>query len=288
MSERPLISRAELVRPYRHETLRQPWLSIVTDYDGVLGRWVHASLPDHAYQSQFYARLQEYAAQGVGFYVLTNRPAGHMSQVAYNLGVDYGWWGVESGSVLYDIEGHRQMVAPEYVDKLPLINQLRQVLTDHLVPKFPYDFAQPQFEPGGSLVKTVILPPAGATPGQYSQEYLQPLLQATGLDQEFEIKVGKAIDIDPKGLSKSAGLDLVLSQNNLDPKTCVWVGDERRDIPAAVRMAELGGQVAAVGNSHENYLKTIQDLEGITASLDSAYHRSLIQIIDQAIANQEG
>lgn len=264
------------------EAARPATNNVIFDLDGVMLRWVSAHLPNAADQAEMYGEMQRAQAEGLNVYVLTNRPPGQMAALAYNLGVDYGYWVTESGGSVYDVRNHRAYVMPEWrgfaETHVPRLRQnLQQMLGVAVAPETP---TQAQFEPGMGFVKTVILPPQGMPLEVFAQSVKEALIEG-GYNEQFTIHVGKAVDIDPKGLSKAKGMEAVLALNNIDPQKIptTFVADHGRDIPAATVLFQRGGRPAAVGNSVPEYREAVARMDGIVAPEHTSYHSSVAHIL---------
>lgn len=263
----------------------------ILDLDGVVLRWTKADLPDPEDIARLQNSMNKFKDRGLGIAVLTNRPPGQMAAIAYELGVDYGTWVTESSGSMYDVKGHRLSVSPDYLAWQPRIAQLRDYLHDHNFIEgvstnrldAPTNPAQQQFEPGMGMAKTVIVPPNAIRPEDYAEVFIRPALEQGGFLEDFDIKVGKAIDIDPKGLSKARGMELLLELNGIDPAVTpvVFVADEIRDIDAATVLTQRGGIAAAVRNSNPEYLRAVESAGGIVAAEGTKYHSSLENILER-------
>lgn len=256
---------------------------VIFDIDGVLARWVNAHLPDHHHQGEMFAFLSSLKKKNVGISVLTNRPPGQMPLLAYQLGVDYGWWVAESGGTIYDVRDHRAYVVPQWQEfaktKVPF---LRSCLKEKLgVEEIPFLADKPQFEPGMGLVKTVVLPPKGMTSQDFGENFVVDVVSKSGLDDEFTVNIGKAVDIDPRGLSKGKGMAVLLKINDIDPQKtpALFIADHRRDLEAAEFLHQKGGKVAAVGNADCIYKTKIEELGGDIAPSSTSYHSSVSHLL---------
>lgn len=258
--------------------------NVIFDLDGVMLRWVNTDLPNSGEQSAMLQELHLAQEKGLNVFALTNRPPGQMPILAYTLGVNYGYWVTESGGSIYDVHNHRAYVNPQWAEFASTkVKQLRNFLTENAgISDVPSSPNQPQFEPGMGFVKTVIIPPIGTTPQEYGEK-IKEVLKLSGLEENFVVEIGKAIDIDPRGLSKSDGMRMLLEINGIDPRQTptLFIADNKRDIPAAHVLEEAGGIVAAVGNSSPEYIQAVRDANGIVASSDTSYHSSVRQILRQ-------
>jgi hypothetical protein len=273
---------------YRESESKPPEKSawIILDLDGVILRWVKSDLPDQRSQALFYENLIRLRDKNIGISVLTNRPPGAMPSIAYTLGVNYGYWITESGGSIYDVYHHKTVVAPNWINALPRVNKLRETISRNIFPHTePLTFQDAQFEPGMGPVKTVVIPPFHIPPEKYLNEILLPGL--SGFTGDFSFTAGKAVDIDPIGLSKSDGMETLLFINNINPSVTptVWIADHTRDIAAGVFMVEKGGFVGSVGNATTDYRDFVRKNNGITAPPETAYHESVTRIINEFILN---
>lgn len=286
MTER--IAAAPLVEAVKTtEVERQPPAWVIWDLDGVRMRWVKSHLPDPHDQTELLQTIQGFREVGIAHAVLTNRPPGQMAPIAYDMGVDYGIWVTESGGSVYDVGNHMSAVTPAYQDRIPHVQALRRALGGLGIMDVPTSFNGPQFESGMGYVKTVIVLADNRKEAltEYAKEHIEPLLKKEGLVDLFTIEIGKAIDIDPKGLSKSQGMRYLLEVNGIDPgKTPVlWIADAKRDVAAAQVVAQAGGVVAAVGNADPVYREFIESTGGIVAPIDTSYHGSASFILKKFI-----
>ncbi len=264
------------------ENVRKPLGVVLWDLDGVRLRWVKSHTPSPNDQIELLDVMKKASEYGLAHAVLTNRPPGQMAAIAYEMGVDYGIWVTESGGSLYDVRNHMSAVAPEFVPYIPHVQRLRKHLIETIgIPEVPTGFNQPQFEPGMGFIKTVIVLPDGLDLHAYARDVIEPALSAGGFAELFDVKVGKAIDIDPKGLSKKAGMTLLLTVNGIDPTKMpvLWIADAKRDIDAARALTEHGGVVAAVGNADEKYSNYVRSVDGIVAPENTTYHSSASYIL---------
>ena len=273
----------EQERPQRKEIQPRFRAWMLFDLDGVILRWVHAHTPDASHQAEMLASIQRAKDAGVGIAVLTNRPPGAMPAVAYDLGIDYGIWVTEMGGSLYDVHAHKSMVAPEWIHMAPRVRNLRLYLQDMLgIKEQPQSFDEPQFEPGMGLMKTVLIPPHGISARSYADRDLAQALSNGGFENEFSVNVGKAIDIDPMGLSKAQGMEMLISQNGIDVShiPTIWIADHDRDIAAGQVLLHRGGMVASVGNANPSYRDFVQSSGGICAPESTSYHSSVTHIVE--------
>ena len=255
---------------------------IVFDLDGVILRWPSAHTPNHADQAAFDAMLPRIHEVGTTISILTNRPPGHMQAIAYRLGLDSGWFVTESGGSVYDVATHKASVAPQWLgfaqDQVP---RLRSELVDRgLVSAAPASADVAQFEPGMGYVKTVVLPPAGISLDEYGKR-IQEVADAIGPD-EFDVKVGKAIDVDPKGLSKVVGIKSVLDLNGVDPSQVptIFIADAKRDVEAGRWLMEQGGYVGVVGNADGVFANAFRENDrAIYAPPTTEYFSSVAKIL---------
>jgi hydroxymethylpyrimidine pyrophosphatase-like HAD family hydrolase len=252
----------------------------ILDLDGVILRWVKSDLPNQDHHAQLLKSINTWQSNGLGIAVLTNRPPGAMPAIAYELGINYGTWVTESGGSLYDVNRHTQAVHPKWIPMLPQISRLRQhISTNIFTHPQPINLNEAQFEPGMGLVKTVIIPPRNYESNQFLQDVILPGL--IDYNNQFTFSVGKAIDIDPIGLSKSEGMETLLIANHIDPRKTptILIADHTRDIAAAATLISHGGIVGAVGNSSADFYNFTLTSKGITAPLDTSYHSSVISIM---------
>jgi hydroxymethylpyrimidine pyrophosphatase-like HAD family hydrolase len=264
---------------------------VVLDLDGVVLRWSRFHQPNYDDQIALHHTLQAVKEANVGLSVLTNRPPGQMAALAYELGVDYGIWVTESGGSTYDVFRHQALVTPEWEEFFPVVTKLRELLCESgIINALPTNKNQIQFEPGMGFVKTVLVVPPKLSLQDIATKKIVPLLTNAGLIDWFQVKVGKGIDIDPKGLSKATGMEVLLSTNKINPlKTpTLWVADHDRDIDAGETLLKRGGAVAAVGNASENYLDFVHKNGGLMAPDTTSYHGSLSYLLEEFISTLEG
>jgi hypothetical protein len=279
-----MIYRGETELHFSGEKLVSPRSWVIFDLDGVLIRWVRAHLPNTQEQTEFFLLLDRLKRANVEISVLTNRPPGQLATLAYQLGVRSGLWVTESGASFYDVAEHRAYVAPSWIEfARERVLNLRIYLGKTLeIPDVPLSKAHAQFEPGMGMVKTVIIPPGEMSPSDYAENWVRPALSLGSFDQDFVAKVGKAVDVDPKDLSKEAGMALLLELNQIHPQKTptVFIADHERDVAAARHLADLGGQVAAVGNADELFASFVEQAGGILAPKTTSYHSSATHILN--------
>jgi len=265
---------------------------VIFDLDGVLIRWPQYHLPNHRDQANFFTRLQELHERDVSISVLTNRSPAAMQILAYQLGVDHGIWITESGGSAYSVADHKAWVLPRWVEiarkDVPRSRSyLEQTLgiTGSAIPPFSNENAQ--FEPGMGFVKTVIIPPYGSSPKEYYGQKLVPVWSGYGQSSQFTIEIGKAVDINPVGLSKSVGMNALLTLNRIDPQKTptIFIADASRDIPASALLFQNHGFVGAVGNASSDFKDVVSShTRGILAPEETDYYKSVIHIFDQFFA----
>jgi hydroxymethylpyrimidine pyrophosphatase-like HAD family hydrolase len=78
---------------------------------------------------------------------------------------------------------------------------------------------------------------------------------------------GDCICLKPKSINKGSGIKWLMSLYGnaglrINFERSLWIGDGKSDIPAAQYIHKKGGKVAAVANSHPEYLKLIEKLNG--------------------------
>lgn len=271
------------------ETEASPSAFIVLDLDGVTLRnpQNHTITPeDYALMGERFAKVRE---SGGTFGVITNRPPGEMQITAYYLGVNKGIWVTESGGSAYDVKRNTTIVLPQWQEyaeeKVP---SLRKSLKDDLgIGGMPRSFDDPQYIPALGSIKTVIIPPENVPIKDYASDVIVPYLDEKGLLEDFRVDVGKAIDIDPKKLSKGPGMVDLLRLNDIDPRQTptLFIADHTRDIEGAQMLTSLGGMVAAVGNANEDYKDYVRKEGGIIAPADSEYHSSVAAIMTTFFKN---
>lgn len=261
---------------------------VILDLDGVIARWPTHHLPKEQEQAAFFSDLQRLHRDNVAISVLTNRAPSAMQILAYQLGVDYGAFVTESGGSAYSVADHKGFVLPEWTDfsetAVPSCRSFLEMnlgITGRTIP--PYSPLDAQFEPGMGFVKTVVVPPQGMNPEHY-YESIQPIWATFPDSDSFKVEVGKALDFDPVGLSKSAGMMHLLSLNGIDPQKTptLFIADAKRDIDAANTLLEMGGFAGAVGNSSREYIQAVSaHPHGIVAPDTTNYHGSVINIFEQ-------
>jgi len=268
---------------------RKPTAWVIFDLDGVLIRWPQYHLPNQQDQADFFARLRELHERGVSISVLTNRSPASMQILAYQLGVNHGVWITESGGSAYSVSDHKAWVLPRWADvaqkdvpesRIYLEQTLR--IAGRNIPPLTKDGAQ--FEPGMGLVKTVVIPPYGSSPKEYYEKVLSPTWSNYSHTSRFAIKVGKAVDINPEGLSKSEGMDTLLALNRIDPHKIptLFIADAERDIEAGTILLQKGGFVGAVGNASPDFKDAVSSYHcGIIAPDHTSYYGSVIDIFNQ-------
>jgi len=267
----------------------KPTAWVIFDLDGVLIRWPQYHLPNQQDQANFFAQLQQLHDRGVSFSVLTNRSPAAMQILAYQLGVNHGVWITESGGSAYSISDHKAWVLPRWTEVAQKdVPESRSYLEQTLgiagraIPPLTKDGAQ--FEPGMGLVKTVIVPPYGRSPEEYYKNVFLPTWSDYSHASQFAIEVGKAIDINPEGLSKSEGMDTLLVLNRIDPQKTptIFIADAKRDIEAGTILLQKGGFVGAVGNASPDFKDAVSlSPGGIIAPDDTSYYGSVIDIFNQ-------
>ncbi len=259
----------------------KPRQFLILDLDGVVLRWpqFHTLNPD-AYV-QMAKHLQDFRRNGGAVSVLTNRPPSEMQPVAYYLGEKNGLWITEGGGSLYDVGHNTQAVLPQWKTYASHdVPRLRQALQEQgAVASIPFSPDEAQFLPGMGYIKTVIVPPKECDIHEYAMHQVAPVLEELACTDRFRIDVGKAIDIDPRGLSKREGIQTLLSLHTIDPHTTptVFIADHNRDIDAASQLLERGGLVAAVGNASDEYKQFVQDHGGFVAN--SSYHDAIGEVL---------
>jgi len=267
---------------------------VIFDLDGVLIRWPRHHLPNEQEQANFFAGLQSLHESGVGISVLTNRPPAAMQILAYQLGVNHGVWVTESGGSAYNVSEHKGRVLTKWIETavtdIPHMRSFLEQSLDITGRNIPaIQFRQAQFEPGMGWVKTVIVPPEDMSPQEYYQHTLSPLWNTYPYASKFTIGIGKAIDIDPVGLSKSAGMNSLLALNDIDPHKVptLFIADATRDIPAGTTLLAQGGFVGAVGNASPDFKEAVSSHpRGISAPTDTSYHGSVIHIVNTFLSGR--
>lgn len=266
-----------------------PTAWIIFDVDGVLARWPSHDLPQEQEQAHFFSYLHTLHKEDVAFSVLTNRSPATMQVLAYQLGVNYGLWITESGGSIYSVADHKSVISPKWIDFAKQhIPSCRSFLENSLgitgrnIPVFSYDEAQ--FEPGMGFVKTVIVPPRGQAASDYFTNTVKSIWENYPQSSLFKVEPGKAVDIDPQGLSKSIGMIDLLESNGIDPQKTptLFIADATRDILAATELLNKGGYVGAVGNSSTDFIEIVKNhSHGIIAPENTRYHSSIVNIFDQ-------
>ena len=274
--------------PIRLPEKSTPSAWVIFDLDGVLIRWPKYDLPNTQSQAHFFEKLQVLHDNNVGISVLTNRPPGAVQALAYQLGVNNGYWVTESGGSVYSIAEHKSHILPQWTEYAQThVPEARSYLEDNIgltgysLPPFFDDEAQ--FEPGMGWIKTAIVPPKGIPPKEYLDKAILPIWSQYKNSPLFTYEVGKAIDINPRGLSKAEGMKSLLDLNNIDPKKTptIFIADATRDIPAAETLMELGGFVGAVGNASSDFKDVVsKNTHGITAPASTNYHCSVVNILN--------
>jgi len=284
-----IIERAETKERSAAPEKFKPTAWVIFDLDGVLIRWPQYHLPKEQEQADFFAGLQQLHSNDVALSVLTNRPPAAMQILAYQLGVNNGLWITESGGSVYSVSDHKAWVLPEWVLSAKKdVPESRLYLEDNLGiagrTLLPVSNNVAQFEPGMGLVKTVIVPPNGLSSQEYYEKIFAPVWSDYQNSSLFNIEVGKAIDINPVGLSKSEGIKNLLTFNQIDPQNTptIFIADNTRDIPAGKVLLENGGFVGAVGNASPDFKQTIADHpRGIIAPAHTSYYGSVINIFNE-------
>lgn len=265
-----------------HEVRGRVGVNVVFDLDGVILRWVNTHLPNFRDQQAMLESVSELKKEGGRIFVLTNRPPGQMAPIAYDLGVASGYWVTESGASYYDPLNHRAYINPAWERfARERVQPLRALLSEKLdMPSAPSSPRSPQFEPGMGFVKTVLLPPEEVSLADFGSQ-IKTILEEAGFGDDFTVVVGKAIDVDPVGLSKADGARFLMELNGIDPtKTpTIFVADHDRDIAAADVFSQAGGEVASVGNGSANYINAVSRRGGIIAPSSTSYHSSVAYII---------
>jgi hydroxymethylpyrimidine pyrophosphatase-like HAD family hydrolase len=260
----------------------------IFDLDGVFMRWPGYETLSPRDSAALYEYLSSIQEKNIGITVLTNRPPGHMQAIASSLGVNYGVWITESGGSAYEPYAHQGYVLPEWeVVATHEVPALREALQrENIVPRVPKQSDLVQFEPGIGYVKTVLVPKRGIDTQKHANDSIKPFLDKHGFSSRFEVKPGKGVDIDPKGLSKTKGMEHVLRMNGIDPHTTptILIADERRDTEAAKVLVERGGYAGAVGNSNPEFAATVRALGNRGIIAQGKYHASVMQIMQQFLA----
>jgi hydroxymethylpyrimidine pyrophosphatase-like HAD family hydrolase len=267
---------------------KQPLAFIILDLDGVIVRHpLHHTINEKDYsvmRLSFTNYLKAHGKLGV----ITNRPPSEMQCIAYFMGVDDGIWITESGGSAYDIRRNASKVLEQWQEyaqeKVP---NLRYLLKKDLgIDSVQKSFEEAQLIAANGSVKTVIVPPDGVPVEQFAAKILIPYLQDKGLLVDFCITTSKAIDIDPRGLSKGSGIKELLKLNEIDPEKVptLFIADHIRDIEGARKLKEMGGKIAAVGNADKIYKEYIREEGGFLAPENSEYHNSVSLLMQAFLA----
>lgn len=263
----------------------------VFDLDGVVMRMAgHHRIDPHDYAAMI-DEMRHWETNGGRFSVVTNRGPAEMDAVAYFMGMDFGLhkdavWITESGGSEVNPASGKSRVAEAWKDfAAERVPELREYLVRELgVQPAPDSFDAPQFRLGQGYVKTVLLPPSGIAVAEYAAQYVNPALEAGGF-ADFKVKPGKAVDIDPAGLSKEYGMARSLEANGIDASRTptLFIADHHRDIAAASALLERAASsnttVAAVANADQEYMDFVREQGGIVAPEDTSYHSSVAHIL---------
>jgi len=211
-----------------------------------------------------------------------------MQALAYQLGVTSGFWITESGGSVYSVADHKSWVLPQWLEFAQRsVPQARSYLENNLmlggysIP--PVSNTVAQFESGMGWVKTVIIPPKDISTQEYFEREVLPVWPSYKESSNFKCEVGKAIDLNPEGLSKSSGMMELLALNQINPQKTptIFIADAERDIPAARVLMNQGGFVGAVGNASVDFRAAVgNNSHGIVAPTSTNYHCSVINILN--------